>query len=124
MKKLGNKNIEDKVKALAGQTLIALGLGLSLLLPSGAVVAEVKSGSLSNMAGVLSDLKEVGGGDGVVVLPREVSEKLDIKTIPTPTSAGIRIGTYWDCYNHSSGHEICRIKLVACTDDQSFCVEV
>jgi len=33
------------------------------------------------------------------------------------------VGTYWSCSDHN-GHEICRIKLVVCTDDQSQCVEV
>ena len=58
----------------------------------------------------------------VRVLPFDVSRKLKIARTPLPPSALI-VGTYWSCSNHN-GHDICRIKLVVCTDDQSQCVEV
>lgn len=59
----------------------------------------------------------------VRALPPEVSRSLKIARTPMPPSPLI-VGTYWSCSNHSSGFEICRIKLVVCTDDQSSCVEV
>lgn len=58
----------------------------------------------------------------VRVLPPDVSRKLKIARTPLPP-VPIIVGTYWSCFNHSD-HEICRIKLVVCTDDQSQCVEV
>src|SRR5262245_53580954 len=58
----------------------------------------------------------------VRVLPPDVSLKLRIARTPTPPSPLI-VGTYWSCSNHN-GHDICRIKLVVCTNDQSQCVEV
>lgn len=57
------------------------------------------------------------------VLPPEVSRALKLARTPLPPSPLI-VGTYWACSTHSSGHEICRIKLVVCTDDQKYCVEV
>jgi len=39
-----------------------------------------------------------------------------------PPSA-IIVGTYWSCTTHDD-RDICKIKLVVCTDDQSQCVEV
>ena len=59
----------------------------------------------------------------VRALTPEVSSKLKIARTPMPPSPLI-VGTYWACSTHSSGHEICRIKLVVCTDDQQYCVEV
>lgn len=58
----------------------------------------------------------------VRVLPPDVSRKLKIARTPLPPSP-IIVGTYWSCSNHND-HDICRIKLVVCTDDQSQCVEV
>src|ERR1044072_9191260 len=58
----------------------------------------------------------------VRVLPFDVSRKLKIARTPTPPSA-IIVGTYWSCTLHDD-REICKIKLVVCTDDQSQCVEV
>ena len=58
----------------------------------------------------------------VRVLPFDVSRKLKITRTPTPPSA-IIVGTYWSCTLHDD-REICKIKLVVCTDDQSQCVEV
>ena len=58
----------------------------------------------------------------VRVLPFDVSRKLKIARTPTPPSPLI-VGTYWSC-SVQNDHEICRIKLVVCTDDQSQCVEV
>jgi len=58
----------------------------------------------------------------VRVLPFDVSRKLKITRTPTPPSA-IIVGTYWSCTIHDD-REICKIKLVVCTDDQSQCVEV
>jgi len=58
----------------------------------------------------------------VRVLPFDASRKLKIARTPLPPSPLI-VGTYWSCSDHN-GHEICRIKLVVCTDDQSQCVEV
>lgn len=58
----------------------------------------------------------------VRVLPFDVSRKLKIARTPTPPSA-IIVGTYWSCTIHDD-REICKIKLVVCTDDQSQCVEV
>jgi hypothetical protein len=56
------------------------------------------------------------------VLPPDVSSKLKIARTPMPPSPLI-VGTYWSCF-YDNDHEICRIKLVVCTDDQSLCVEV
>jgi hypothetical protein len=56
------------------------------------------------------------------VLPFDVSRKLKIARTPLPPVPLI-VGTYWSCSNHN-GHDLCRIKLVVCTDDQSQCVEV
>ena len=58
----------------------------------------------------------------VRVLPPDVSMKLRIARTPLPPSPLI-VGTYWSCSDHN-GHELCRIKLVVCTNDQSQCVEV
>jgi hypothetical protein len=58
----------------------------------------------------------------VRVLPPDVSRKLKIARTPLPPSAIIE-GTYWSCTIHDD-RDICKIKLVVCTDDQSQCVEV
>jgi hypothetical protein len=59
----------------------------------------------------------------VRALSPEVSRALKLARTPMPPSPLI-VGTYWVCNTHSSGHDICRIKLVVCTDDQQYCVEV
>lgn len=59
----------------------------------------------------------------VRALTPEVSRALKLARTPVQTT-GLLIGSYWSCSTNSNGHEICRIKLVVCTDDQSYCVEV
>jgi len=56
-------------------------------------------------------------------LSPEVSRSLRIARNPaSPT--GLIVGTYWSCHTHSSGFEVCRIKLVVCTENQQNCAEV
>jgi hypothetical protein len=57
------------------------------------------------------------------VLTPEVSRALKIARTPMQP-AGLIVGTYWRCKTHSSGFEVCKIKLVVCTDNQQNCVEV
>jgi hypothetical protein len=59
----------------------------------------------------------------VRVLTPEVSRALKIARTPMQP-AGLIVGTYWKCKTHSSGFEICHIKLVVCTPNQENCVEV
>ncbi len=59
----------------------------------------------------------------VRALTPEVSRALKIARTPLPPSPLI-VGTYWSCKTHGSGFEVCRIKLVVCTNDQQYCVEV
>jgi hypothetical protein len=90
--------------------LAALGLGLTACMPALAQTFEERE-------------------DGTVIsrdvraLTPEVSRNLKLARTPMPPSPLI-VGTYWSCRKHSSGHEICRIKLVVCTEDQQNCVEV
>lgn len=59
----------------------------------------------------------------VRVLSPEVSRGLKLARTPTAPTPLI-VGTYWSCKPHSSGFDICRIKLVVCTDGQQYCVEI
>jgi hypothetical protein len=58
----------------------------------------------------------------VRLLPPEVSRSLKIARTPLPPTAQLLVGTYWSCHREH-GFDICRIKLVVCTPDQSQCVE-
>lgn len=67
---------------------------------------------------LLPDVKQ-----SVKILPSDVSRQLKIQRIPTSEPVPLLIGTYWSChYEHD--FEICRFKLVVCTNDQTFCTEV
>ncbi len=58
------------------------------------------------------------------ILPPEVSQKLELTRAPTSTPIPLIIGHYWRCINpQDSQFESCEPVLVACTDDQSWCVE-
>jgi hypothetical protein len=58
----------------------------------------------------------------VRALTPEVSRALKITRTPLPPSP-LLVGTYWSCSKHN-GFDICRIKLVVCTTDQTYCVEI
>ncbi len=60
----------------------------------------------------------------VTFLSREVAKSLDITPIPTSEPVPLIVGTYWNCHINEHDFEICRLKLVVCNDDQSFCVDV
>ncbi len=58
------------------------------------------------------------------ILPPEVSESLDLTLAPVSTPTPLIIGHYWRCINpKGSEFESCEPVLVACTNDQSSCVE-
>jgi len=96
---------------------------MNKLLNIGAFVALGFTASVSAPAQTVDD-----ADTGTVItrdvraLPPEVSRGLKIARMPLPPSPLI-VGTYWSCKTHS-GFEICRIKLVVCTTDQTYCVEV
>lgn len=58
----------------------------------------------------------------IKVFSKEVSRSLDIAKIPTAEPIPLIVGGYWKCEKKFT-FEICDFKVVACTDDQSFCVE-
>lgn len=60
----------------------------------------------------------------VTFLSREVAKSLDITPIPASEPVPLIVGTYWSCHINAYDLEICRIKLVVCNDDQTFCVDV
>ena len=60
----------------------------------------------------------------IAFLPRDVSKSLKITTVPTSRPVPLIVGTYWNCRENAQDVEICRIKIVVCTDDQSFCTQV
>lgn len=59
----------------------------------------------------------------VRIIPPKVARSLKIARIPGGGGVPLVVGTYWSCFM-DSGFEICRIKLVVCTNDQSYCVQV
>ncbi|MEO1459947.1 MAG: hypothetical protein AAFV49_20585 [Pseudomonadota bacterium] len=63
-------------------------------------------------------------------LPPEVVKRLEITPLRPSEPIPLIVGTYWQCRNETIGGplfeetvERCRLKLVTCVDDQSFCVE-
>jgi hypothetical protein len=97
---------------------------MNRLLKLGALAAFGLTVSIPTLAQTLEE-REAGTviTRNVRALTPEVSRALKLARTPMPPSPLI-VGTYWACNTHSSGHEICRIKLVVCTDDQQYCVEV
>jgi hypothetical protein len=97
---------------------------MNRLLNFSALAAFALTASVPTLAQSLEE-----GDTGTVItrnvraLTPEVSRALKLARTPLPPSPLI-VGTYWSCSTHSSGFEICRIKLVVCTDDQQSCVEV
>jgi hypothetical protein len=91
-------------------------------LKTGVLVAVAFATAASAQTPVEADTGTVVTRD-VRALPPEVSRSLKIARTPMPPSPLI-VGTYWSCHKHDSGFDICRIKLVVCTDDQQYCVEV
>ncbi len=67
---------------------------------------------------------ERGNVQDITFLPREKSKSLGITLIPTSKPIPLIVGIYWNCPVNAQGFEICRIRIVVCTDDQSSCVEV
>ena len=60
----------------------------------------------------------------VSILPPEISKSLKIARIPTNRPIPLIVGTYWNCAVNAQDFEICRFKIVVCTDDQSLCTQV
>lgn len=60
----------------------------------------------------------------ITFLSREMSRSLKITPITTLEPIPLLVGTYWNCRVNAQNFEICRIKIVVCEDDQSFCVDV
>jgi hypothetical protein len=90
----------------------------------GALAALGLAASIPALAQTPEDLEaETVVTRDVRVLTPEVSRALKIARTPMQP-AGLIVGTYWRCKTHSSGFEVCRIKLVVCTDNQQNCVEV
>jgi hypothetical protein len=59
-----------------------------------------------------------------VILPRNEARSLKITEIPTSRPIPLIIGNVWTCHKGSGGHEFCRLTLVVCTNDQSFCATI
>jgi hypothetical protein len=61
---------------------------------------------------------------GFKILPRKVSEALELTLAPTSKPTPLIFGHYWRCINpKNSEFESCEPVLVVCTDDQSMCAE-
>jgi hypothetical protein len=60
----------------------------------------------------------------VRVLSPEVSRSLKLTPLPTSRPIPLIVGTYWNCAVNAQDFEICRIKLVVCTDNQELCTEL
>src|SRR5688572_29843151 len=91
-------------------------------------LAALAASGLTNLVPALAQTPEAPDAGAVItrnvrVLTPEISRSLKIARMPTPTAA-LLVGSYWSCSTNSHGHEICRIKLVVCTNDQQNCVEV
>jgi hypothetical protein len=97
---------------------------MNTFLKSGALAVFGLMASASALAQTLEE-REAGTviTRDVRALTPEVSRALKLARTPMPPSPLI-VGTYWACSTHSSGHTTCKIKLVVCTDDQQYCVEV
>ena len=63
-----------------------------------------------------------------VLVPEEV-KRLEITPAPTDPGVPLIIGTFWRCESVQPNpftdetFDICRLKLVVCTDEGDFCVE-
>jgi len=79
---------------------------------------EFKEGKQSDMS-IRTDAMP-----NITFLSREMSKSLKITPIPTLEPISLLVGTYWNCRVNAQDFEICRIKIVVCEDDQSFCVDV
>jgi len=62
--------------------------------------------------------------DTIVVLPRDESQSLKITEIPTSQPIPLIVGNTWTCHKGAGNHEFCRLTLVVCTNDQSFCINI
>lgn len=93
--------------------LVATGLGLAIL--ASAAVVTAQRNHLNNLQ------VDTESGQSVTILPAKISKSLKIQRIPTSRPVPLIIGTYWDCHVNEHDFEICDVKLVVCTDDQSVC---
>ncbi len=84
-----------------------------------AIAADDVKGSNKSVMSMRADVIP-----NITSLPREMSKSLKITPIPTSEPIPLVVGTYWNCPVNAQGFEICRIKIVVCGDDQSFCVDV
>ena len=99
--------------------LLAVCLGIVVLLTSSVVAGGKKKGDAANGAPIAA-----GSLPNVTFLPREISKSLDITSVPTPEPIPLIVGSYWRCTKTDQDFEICRFRIVVCTDDQSFCTEI
>lgn len=101
------------------KVLLVVSFGSVTILGGNTVAADlvnnVKPSATSTITGTVPD---------ITFLSREVSRSLKITPIPTSKPIPLIVGTYWNCHTNSQNFEICRIKVVVCEDDQSFCVDV
>jgi hypothetical protein len=96
---------------------------MNKLLNLGVLVAFGLTASASVLAQATEEADAATVTRNVRVLSPEVSRSLKLARTPTAPTPLI-VGTYWSCKQHSSGFDICRIKLVVCTDGQQYCVEI
>lgn len=105
------------------KTLAVLLVGVLVLLGSSLVTADQdQDKSYEKQDRVVAC--EEASPPTVTILPREVSKSLKIDRLPTSEPIPLIVGTYWSCVTVHLNHEICRIKLVVCPNDQSRCIEV
>ena len=97
------------------KSLIALCAGAAFMLAS-------MCSSLADSA-KQADLDAVANNT-IVVLPREESQSLKITEIPTSQPIPLIVGNIWTCHKGAGNHEFCRLTLVVCTNDQSFCINI
>ena len=98
---------------------LAVSLGIVTQLGGSAIAADiVKDGKQSAIS------TKIGTVPDITFLSREESKSLKITPIPTSEPIPLIVGTYWNCHVNAQDFEICRIKIVVCKDDQSFCVDV
>ena len=96
---------------------------MNKLLNLGVLVALGCAASVSALAQTVDEADASTVTRNVRVLSPEASRALKLARTPTPPTPLI-VGTYWSCKTHSSGFDVCRIKLVVCTDGQQYCVEI